>query len=160
MAQEQSGQPQPENEGAAPQNQPYRLESPEQLQRLVAPIALYPDSLLASMLAASSHILLKISEANSWLAPRRNLSPEELANQADKQQWDPSIKELLAFPPVLQNLGSNLSWTSELGDAYFNQQADVMDAIQEMRRKAKESRHVKKEQQSDPRHRQARPHQH
>ncbi|HTC63098.1 MAG TPA: DUF3300 domain-containing protein [Candidatus Saccharimonadales bacterium] len=135
-AQEQSDQPQSGNEGAAPPNQPYRLESPEQLQRLVAPIALYPDSLLASMLAASSYPS-QISEANSWLAPRRNLSPEELANEADKQSWDPSIKELLAFPPVLQNLASNLSWTSELGDAYFNQQADVMDAIQEMRRKAK-----------------------
>src|ERR1700722_2965555 len=137
-AQDENEQTQPENGQVATQNQPYQLESPEQLQRLVAPIALYPDSLLASMLAASSYPS-QISEANSWLAPRHNLSPEELASEADKQQWDPSVKELLAFPPVLENLASNLSWTSELGDAYYNQQAEVMDAIQEMRRKAKKA---------------------
>jgi hypothetical protein len=137
-AQDQNDRTQPEDGQVAEQNHPYQLESPEQLQRLVAPIALYPDSLLASMLAASSYPS-QISEANSWLAPRRNLSPEELANEADKQPWDPSVKELLAFPPVLENLSSNLSWTSELGDAYYNQQAEVMDAIQEMRRQAKKA---------------------
>jgi len=137
-AQDSNGQDQSEIQQGSPQGQPYQLESPEQLQRLVAPVALYPDSLLASILAASSYPS-QVAEANNWLAPRRNLSPEELANQADKQQWDPSVKELLPFPPVLQNLSSNLSWTSELGDAYYNQQAEVMDAIQEMRRQAKKS---------------------
>jgi hypothetical protein len=122
--------------------QPYDLETPEQLQRLVAPIALYPDSLVASLLAASSYPA-QITEANNWLAPRRNLSPEELAAEADKEPWDPSVKELLPFPPVLQNLASNLSWTSELGDAYYNQQADVMNAIQAMRREAKKNKTLK-----------------
>lgn len=137
-AQAENGQGQPENNQAPQQNQRYQTEEPEQLQRLVAPIALYPDSLLASILAASSYPS-QIAEANNWLASRRNLAPEELASQADSQSWDPSVKELLAFPPVLQNLSSNLSWTSELGDAYFNQQPEVMDAIQEMRRQAKKS---------------------
>jgi hypothetical protein len=129
---------------AAPQQAPppsaqhYDLETAEQLQRLVAPIALYPDSLVASILAASCYPS-EISEAYNWLAPRRSLSPEDLAAEADKQSWDPSVKELLPFPPALQNLASNLSWTSELGDAYVNQQAEVMDAIQVMRRQAKKS---------------------
>jgi hypothetical protein len=121
---------------APPANQPYALESPEQLQRLVAPIALYPDSLVASILAASSYPS-EITEANDWLAPRRNFSPQQIADEADKQSWDPSVKALLPFPPVLQNMASNLSWTSELGDANYNQQNDVMNAIQAMRRQAK-----------------------
>ena len=91
---------------------------------------------VASILAASSYPA-EITEANSWLASRRNLQPQELAAEADKQSWDPSVKALLPFPPVLQNMASNLSWTSELGDAYYNQQAEVMDAIQVMRRQAR-----------------------
>jgi hypothetical protein len=138
-AQEPSGTQQ--GPGPAPA-QRYDLETPEQLQRLVAPIALYPDSLVASLLAASSYPS-EISEAYNWLAPRRNLSPEELAAEADKQSWDPSVKELLPFPPVLQNLATNLSWTSELGDADMNQQADVMNAIQAMRRLAKKNHTLK-----------------
>lgn len=134
-------------EPAAPQQSPppaqrYDLETPEQLQRLVAPIALYPDSLVASLLAASSYPS-EISEAYNWLAPRHNLSPEELAAEADKQSWDPSVKELLPFPPVLQNLATNLSWTSELGDAYTNQASDTMNAIQAMRRVAKKNHTLK-----------------
>jgi hypothetical protein len=121
-----------------PTNQQYELENPEQLQRLVAPIALYPDSLVASILAASSYPA-QITEANDWLAPRQNLSPQELAAEADKQPWDASVKALLPFPPVLQNMASNLSWTSELGDANYNQGSDVMNAIQAMRRQAKKA---------------------
>jgi uncharacterized membrane protein YgcG len=108
------------------------------LQELVAPIGLYPDSLVASILAASGYPA-QITEANNWLAPRRNLRPEDLAAQTDNQSWDASVKALLPFPPVLQNMASNLSWTSELGDAYTSQQADVMNAIQEMRRRAKKA---------------------
>src|SRR5208283_2226585 len=63
--------------------------------------------------------------------------PEQIASDADKQSWAPAVESLLAFPPVVRNLASNLSWTSELGDAYFNQPADVMNAIQEMRREAR-----------------------
>ena len=139
---QQDQPPEPAQAQPPASGQAYSLETPEQLQRLVAPIALYPDSLVASILAASSYPS-EISEANNWLASRRNLSPQELAAEADKQPWDPSVKELLPFPPVLQNLASNLSWTSELGDAYYNQQADVMDAIQAMRRQAKKAKTLK-----------------
>jgi Protein of unknown function (DUF3300) len=118
--------------------QAYATETPEQLQQVVAPIALYPDTLVASILAASGYPA-EITEANNWLASRRNMRAEDLANEADKQPWDASVKSLLPFPPVLQNMASNLSWTSELGDAYTNQQADVMDAIQEMRKRAKKA---------------------
>ena len=123
---------------AQPSPQAYETESPEQLQQLVAPVALYPDSLVASILAASS-FPAEITEANGWLAPRANFSPDKIASEADQQNWDPSVKALLPFPPVLQNLASNLSWTSELGDAYHNQPADVMNAIQVMRRQAKKA---------------------
>lgn len=73
------------------------------------------------------------------LAPRQNMSPDQIASEADQQKWDASVKALLPFPPVLQDLASNLSWTSELGDAYYNQPSDVMDAVQEMRRRAKKA---------------------
>jgi uncharacterized membrane protein YgcG len=129
--------PQAEPEPPAPQStQPYQTENPEQLQQLVAPIALYPDSLVASILAASSYPS-QIAEANDWLAARRDFTPEQIAADADKQSWEASVKSLLAFPPIIRNLSSNLSWTSELGDAYYNQPSDVMNAIQEMRREAK-----------------------
>jgi hypothetical protein len=121
-----------------PSGQSYAIETPQQLQQLVAPIALYPDSLVASILAASCYPS-QIAEAYNWLAPRRNFPPQELAAEADKQPWDPSVKALLPFPPVLQTLASNLSWTSELGDAYFNQPADVMEVIQQLRKQAKKA---------------------
>ncbi len=133
-----AAQEQPGSQQNPPPGQPYEIETPEQLQRLVAPIALYPDSLVASILAASSYPS-QIAEANDWLAPRANFSPEQIASEADRQSWDPSVKALLPFPPVLQNLASNLSWTSELGDAYYNQPSDVMNAIQAMRRQAKKA---------------------
>ena len=125
-----------------PAQRPYQQENPEQLQQLVAPIALYPDPLVASILAASAYPS-EIAQAYDWFAPRRNLSPQEIAAEADKQSWDPSVKSLLAFPPVLQNLATNLSWTSELGDAYYNQPTDVTNAIQEMRRQAKNHKILK-----------------
>jgi Protein of unknown function (DUF3300) len=132
----------PPNQGGPPQNAApgptYPMESPERLQQLVAPIALYPDSLVATILAASSYPS-QIEEAYNWLAPRRNLPPEQIASEADQQDWDASVKALLPFPPVLQNLASNLSWTSELGDAYYNQPSDVMNAIQVMRQRAKKA---------------------
>ncbi len=133
--QQQQGAPPP---AASSSGQPYATETPQQLQQLVAPIALYPDSLAASILAASSDPA-QITDANNWLASRRNLQPQQLAAEADKQPWDPSVKALLPFPPVLQNMASNLSWTSELGDAYYNQQTDVMNAIQGLRQQAKKA---------------------
>ncbi|HEY9807401.1 MAG TPA: DUF3300 domain-containing protein, partial [Candidatus Obscuribacterales bacterium] len=107
----------------------------EVLQNLVAPIALYPDALIAQILAASTYPS-EIVEADRWLQSRSDLKDENLADEVDKQSWDPSVKALTAFSSVLANLDTNLSWTSALGDAYFNQQQDVLDAIQVLRARA------------------------
>ncbi|MFZ0863621.1 MAG: DUF3300 domain-containing protein [Candidatus Sulfotelmatobacter sp.] len=117
---------------------PHTQQTPEQLQRLVAPIALYPDSLVAQILAAST-FPEQVVEADRWLQAHPDLKGADLAKAVDQQPWDPSVKALTAFPSVLGNMDKNLSWTSSLGDAYYNQQQDVMDAIQVMRRKAQEA---------------------
>ncbi len=109
--------------------------SPEQLQQLVAPIALYPDSLVAQILAAAA-FPDQIVEADRWLQDHRNLQGQQLADEVNQQPWDPSVKALTEFPAVLSNMDKNLSWTSSLGDAYVNDQADVMNAIQTMRQRA------------------------
>jgi uncharacterized membrane protein YgcG len=113
-------------------------QTPEQLQQLVAPIALYPDSLVAQILAAST-FPDQVVEADRWLQTNPNLKGDDLAKAVDQQPWDPSVKALTAFPSVLGNMDKNLSWTSSLGDAYYNQQQDVMDAIQVMRQKAQQA---------------------
>jgi hypothetical protein len=110
-------------------------ETPEQLQQLVAPIALYPDPLMAQILAASTHPA-QVVKAARWLQQNPGLSGDQLGKAADQQTWDPSVKALTPFPSVLANMGKNIAWTSELGDAYVNRQADVMNAIQAMRQKA------------------------
>lgn len=117
---------------------PYANLSEEQLERLVAPIALYPDALVAQILAAST-FPTQIVDAEDWLKDHPGLSPADLGAQVDQQPWDPSVKALVQYPSVLDNLSSNLGWTSELGDAYYNQQQDVMKAIQVMRKKAKDA---------------------
>jgi Protein of unknown function (DUF3300) len=124
------------------QDAPQTVESapltPEALQQLVAPIALYPDALVAQILAASTYPS-EIVEADRWLQNHSNLKDENLAEEVDKQSWDPSVKALTAFSSVLANLDTNLSWTSALGDAYFNQQQDVLDAVQALRARAKDA---------------------
>jgi hypothetical protein len=113
----------------------YAQQSPEELQRLVAPIALYPDSLVAQILAAAT-FPEQVVEADRWVQANPDLKGDALGRAVDQQPWDPSVKALTAFPSVLGNMDKNLSWASSLGDAYFNQQADVMDAVQVMRRRA------------------------
>lgn len=108
---------------------------PQELQQLVAPIALYPDALVAQVLAASTYPT-EIVEADRWMQSHSNLRGEELAKNVDKQSWDPSVKALTQFPSVLENMDKNLSWVSSLGDAYANQQQDVTDAVQAMRQQA------------------------
>jgi uncharacterized membrane protein YgcG len=125
----------PEQAAPAPS---YAQQTPEQLQQLVAPIALYPDSLVAQILAAST-FPEQIVEADRWLQANPDLKGEALGRAVDQQPWDPSVKALTAFPSVLGNMDKNLSWASSLGDAYYNQQSDVMDAIQVMRRRAQEA---------------------
>ena len=116
-------------------------QSLQELQQLVAPIALYPDALVAQILAASTYPT-EIVEADRWMQSHPNLKGEELANEVDKQPWDPSVKALTQFPSVLENLDKNLSWTSSLGDAYANQQQDVTDAVQVMRQQAHKAGHL------------------
>jgi len=112
--------------------------SPQELQQLVAPIALYPDALVAQILAASTYPT-EIVEANRWIQSHSDLKGEELAKEVDKQPWDPSVKAVTQFPSVLENMDKNLSWTSSLGDAYANQQQDVTDAVQVMRQRAQKA---------------------
>jgi hypothetical protein len=107
----------------------------DQLDSLVAPIALYPDALVAQVLAASTNPD-QVAYADDWLAQNRNLNGQALAQAVDQQSWDPSVKALTQFPSVLDNLAHNLSWTSSLGQAFANQQSDVMAAVQAMRAKA------------------------
>ena len=117
---------------------PYTQQTPEQLQQLVAPIALYPDSLVAQILAAST-FPEQVVQADRWVQAHPDLKGEALGQAVDQQPWDPSVKALTAFPSVLGNMDKNLSWTSSLGDAYYNQQQDVMDAVQVMRQKAQQA---------------------
>jgi Protein of unknown function (DUF3300) len=117
------------------QQQPYTAQTAQQLDQLVAPIALYPDSLVAQVLAAST-FPDQIVEADRWVQANPGLKDQALADAVNNQPWDPSVKALCAFPSVLGNMDKNLSWTSSLGDAYYNQQQDVMNAIQVMRQKA------------------------
>ena len=113
-------------------------QTPEQLQQLVAPIALYPDALVAQILAAATYPD-QVVEADRWLQQNPNLKGEQLGKEVDKQPWDPSVKALTEFPSVLANMDKNLSWTSSLGDAYVNQRQDVMNAVQVMRDRAEKA---------------------
>jgi hypothetical protein len=106
-----------------------------QLDALVAPIALYPDALVAQVLAAASYAD-EVAFADLWLAQNQNLQGTALTQAVNQQSWDPSVKALTQFPSVLHNLAKNLSWTSSLGQAFENQQSDVMAAVQDMRAKA------------------------
>ena len=125
-----------------PAASPVVTQSPEQLQQLVAPIALYPDELVAQVLGAATYPT-EIVEADGWLQGHSNLKGQELAQAVDQQAWDPSVKALAQFPSVLANLDKNLSWTSSLGEAYVNQPQQVMDAVQEMRRQAQHAGNLK-----------------
>jgi uncharacterized membrane protein YgcG len=115
---------------------------PGKLQQLVAPIALYPDALVAQVLAAST-FPEQIVQADRWVQANPNLQGDALGQAVNQQSWDPSVKALTAFPSVLGNMDKNLAWTSSLGDAYFNQQQDVMAAIQTMRQRAQGAGNLK-----------------
>jgi hypothetical protein len=120
---------------AAEPGPPPGAATPQQLQELVSPIALYPDVLVAQILAGSTYPT-QVVEADRWLKQNPNLTGDQLANQVNQQNWDPSIKSLTQFPTVLQTMNDNLAWTSNLGEAYYNQPADVMNAIQVLRNMA------------------------
>ena len=107
----------------------------QELQEMVSPIALYPDVLVAQILAASTYPN-QVVEADRWLKQNPGLTGDQLAAQVNPQPWDPSVKSLTQFPPVLQTMNDNLAWTSALGEAYYNQPSDVMNAIQVLRNRA------------------------
>ncbi len=113
----------------------YQPESAVQLQQAVAPLALYPDPLVAQILAAST-FPEQVVEADRFVQAHPDLKGAALGAAVDPKPWDPSVKALTAFPSVLGNMDKNLAWTSALGDAYYNQPQDVMDAVQAMRRRA------------------------
>jgi Protein of unknown function (DUF3300) len=117
-------------------------QSAAELQALVAPIALYPDALVAQILTAST-FPDQVAIASYWIQQNKSLAGNALMQAVDKQTWDASVKALTEFPSVLDNLAKNLTWTSSLGEAYHNQQSEVMTAIQTLRAQAKSSGNLK-----------------
>ena len=115
--------------------------SASELQALVAPIALYPDALVAQVLAAST-FPDQVAVADYWVHQHVDLKGSSLIHTVDKQSWDASVKALTEFPSVLDNLAKNLTWTSSLGEAYHNQRSEVMAAIQKLRAQAKAEGHL------------------
>src|SRR6516162_1713266 len=103
--------------------------SQQELDSLVSPIALYPDA--------------QVAVANTWLQQNKNLSGNALGQAVNQQSWDPSVKALTQFPSVLSNMAQNLAWTSQLGEAYHNQQSDVMAAVQHLRAQAQAAGNLK-----------------
>jgi hypothetical protein len=120
--------------------------SPDQLDSLVAPIALYPDPLLAQVLAASTYPL-EIIQLQQWLTKNPKLKDKELADAVAKQPWDPSVQSLAGLPEVVKRLADDIQWTTDLGNAFLAQQKDVMDAVQRMRKKAKDKGNLKSNEQ-------------
>ncbi|HSY66488.1 MAG TPA: DUF3300 domain-containing protein [Terriglobales bacterium] len=114
----------------------------EELQAVVAPIALYPDALVAQILSAAT-FPDQVAIASYWIGQNKGLAGSALVAAVDKETWDSSVKALTQFPSVLNNMAQNLSWTSELGEDYHNQQAEVMTAIQTLRAKAKAAGNLK-----------------
>jgi hypothetical protein len=109
--------------------------SPQQLEDLAAPVALYPDTLLSEILVASTYPL-EVVEAQQWLARNPKFKGKKLLEEAQHQNWDPSIQALVAFPGVLARLNQDVRWTTDLGNAFLAQQPDVMAAVQRLRAKA------------------------
>jgi hypothetical protein len=107
----------------------------DQLDSLVAPIALYPDQLLSQTLVASTYPL-EIIQLQQWMEKNKNLKGKALSDAVEKQNWDPSIQAMAAFPDVVTRLADNIQWTTDLGNAFLAQESDVMDAVQSMRAKA------------------------
>lgn len=134
-AQEPPSAPPPPPATAAQAAQDTPLLNADQLDNLVAPIALYPDPLVGQILAASTYPL-EVVEAQQWLDQNKKLSGEALFKAAKKQNWDPSVQALVVLPDVLTRLNQDISWTTDLGNAYLAQPADVMNAVQRMRAKA------------------------
>ena len=132
---------------AAPTGEQQAVKIPaDQLDSLVAPIALYPDPMLAQVLAASTYPL-EIIQLQQWLAKNKDVKDKALADAVAKQPWDPSVQALAGLPDVVKRLADDIQWTTELGNAFLAQQNDVMEAVQRMREKAKEKGNLKSNEQ-------------
>jgi len=132
---------QPPAPAAAPVEQA-TLYPPDQLDSLVAPIALYPDPLLAQTLAASTYPL-EIVQLQQWLVKHPDLKEKKLAKKVAEQPWDPSIQAMAALPDLVNRLAADIQWTTDLGNAFLAQEADVMQAVQRMRAKAQSTGNLK-----------------
>ncbi len=139
MYQDQPAAPPPASSGSAGQGAPLTT---QELESLVAPIALYPDALVAQILSGATYPD-QIAVANYWLQQNKDLTGSALGQAVNKQSWDPSVKALTQFPSVLNNMAQNISWTSQLGEAYHNQSSDVMAAVQTLRAQAKAAGNLK-----------------
>jgi hypothetical protein len=113
-----------------------------ELDSLVAPIALYPDTLLAQTLAASTYPL-EVMQLDQWMKKNTNLKDKALADAVAKQPWDPSVQAMAAFPDVVTRMAENIQWMTDIGNAFLEQQKDVMDAVQRMRVKAQGTGNLK-----------------
>ena len=116
--------------------------SKEELAQLLAPIALYPDELVSQILMASTYPL-EVVQADRWAKSHKQSTGDVLAKQLEKEKWDPSVKSLVNFPTVLANMSEKLDVTTKIGDAFLAQQKDVMETIQELRKKAHEAGNLK-----------------
>src|SRR6202007_2644936 len=126
---------------SSPQDQVAKI-SADQLDSLVAPLALYPDPLLAQVLAASTYPL-EIVQLQQWLSKNPALKDKELADAVAKEPWDPTVQALAGLPDVVKRLADDIKWTTDLGNAFLAQQSDVMDAVQRMRKKAQDKGNLK-----------------
>jgi len=133
QGQQYQGQYQGQYEDQGPQGS---LLTPDQLDNLVAPIALYPDRLLSQILVASTYPQ-EVADAGQWLQQNRGLRGQQLVEAAQQQNWDPSVQALVVFPDAVARLTSDMQWTADLGNAFLAQQADVMAAVQRMRARAR-----------------------
>ena len=114
----------------------------EELEQILAPVALYPDSLLTQILMASTYPL-EIVNADRWTKQNKDKKGDALAKALEAQPWDPSVKSLVNFPQVLAMMSEKLDWTQKVGDAFLAQEKDVMGTIQKLRHKAQESGNLK-----------------
>jgi hypothetical protein len=130
---------------AAPEQAAVKIPA-DQLDSLVAPIALYPDALLSQTLVASTYPL-EVVQLKQWLDQHKDLKGKALADAALKQDWDPSIQALAGLPDLVKQLADNIKWTTDLGNAFLAQQSDVMDAVQRMRKKAEDAGNLKSSEQ-------------
>jgi len=128
--------------GAAAQEGAKPVFSQEELGQILAPVALYPDSLLTQVLMASTYPL-EIVQADRWAKQNKDMKGDALAKALEAQPWDPSVKSLVNFPQVLTMMSEKLDWTQKLGDAFLAQQKDVMGSIQNLRKKAEASGNLK-----------------